>query len=114
MLSTSTFRSWALALAGAEEVPHFDKPSFRYKGKIFATLWEEENKAMLKLPPELQAQFCERDPDAFSPVPGAWGKQGATFVLLANADAGIFQEALNAAYNALVQSSASKKRNDRR
>jgi hypothetical protein len=77
------FRKLALSLPGAEEREHMDHPDFRVGGKIFATLgYPDESFAMVRLAPELQAQFVKEDPDIFTPVKGAWGKQGATHVRL--------------------------------
>ena len=77
------FRKLARRLRGAEEREHMDHPDFRLGGKIFATLgYPNESFAMVRLTPELQAQFVKEDPDIFAPVKGAWGKQGATHVRL--------------------------------
>ena len=100
----------ALALAGTEESPHFDKASFRIKKKIFATLWEKENRVMLKLPPEEQSVYCLYDPLSFSPVPGSWGAKGATFVQLATVKAVVLKEALEAAYKQHAQATNTGKK----
>jgi hypothetical protein len=42
MISPDEARALALALPGAEERDHHGRPSFRVRGKIFATLWEAE------------------------------------------------------------------------
>lgn len=102
MISQAIFRTLALAFPDAEEQPHFDKPSFRYKKKIFATLWEKDNRAMIRLPLPEQEVFCMYDSTMFFPVPGTWGKQGATFVDLARANKQIVKEALSVAYQALL------------
>jgi hypothetical protein len=92
----------ALSFPGSEEQPHFHLPSFRVKKKIFATLWEKENRAMLKLSLVSQSVFCSYDPAIFFPVPGGWGRQGATFVDLEKVPKIIFKDALSNAYNELV------------
>lgn len=61
---------------------HFELPSFRVKGKILATLHLHTHRAMVKLTPEQQQQFMDRDAKAFFPVQGSWGQKGATFVQL--------------------------------
>ena len=43
MISHDEARAVALALPGAVEQDHHGKPSFRIKGKIFATLWDAEH-----------------------------------------------------------------------
>lgn len=77
------FRKLALSLPGAEEREHMDHPDFRVGGKIFATLgYPNESFAMVRLSPKLQAQFVKEEPDIFTSVGGAWGRQGATHVRL--------------------------------
>jgi hypothetical protein len=41
VLSADDARRLALALPAATEQDHHGRPSFRVKGKIFATLWDE-------------------------------------------------------------------------
>lgn len=77
------FRALALSFPEATEQPHFDLPSFRVKKKIFATLWEDDGKAMVKLTPEQQDDYLEAHPGTLESVHGVWGAQGATFVQLA-------------------------------
>lgn len=103
MVTMQTFRDLALALPDAVELPHFNIPSFRVKKKIFATMWEKENKAMLKLTPIDQSVFCSYDDTVFYPVPGGWGKQGATFVDLKKVRKDMFKDALNLAYNTTIK-----------
>ncbi|MDQ6609859.1 MAG: MmcQ/YjbR family DNA-binding protein, partial [Bacteroidota bacterium] len=68
MVDFETFRTMALSLPGAEEQPHFNLPSFRINKKIFATLWENENRAMLKLSLISQSVFCSFNTSIFFPV----------------------------------------------
>jgi hypothetical protein len=106
MVSLETFRKIALAFPETEEQPHFHLASFRTKKKIFSTLWEKENKAMLKLPLAEQSVYCSLEKNIFYPVPGAWGKQGATFVDLDKVHKTILKEAMKIAY----QNAGKKKR----
>ncbi len=108
MVSIDSFRKLALSFPDAEEQPHFHLRSFRLKKKIFATLWEKENRAMLKLSLNDQSVFCLYDTKVFFPVPGAWGKQGATFVDLGKVKMAMFKDALTCAYNFLKEKSAPK------
>lgn len=109
MVSINNFRKLALAFPDAEEQPHFHLASFRVKKKIFATLWEKENRAMLKLSLVDQSVFCTYH-DVFSPVPGGWGTKGATFVDLGKVRADMFKDALKAAYTlAITKKSPVKK-----
>ncbi len=99
MITQQTYRNLALALPDVTELPHFDKQSFRWHDKIFATLWVKENLAMLKLSLIDQSVFCAFDNGlVFYPVPGGWGKQGATFVELVLVREDMFIDALNCAY----------------
>lgn len=77
--SADLMRAIALKLPEAMEAPHFDFPSFRVNGKIFATARLGEPLVMLKLPTELQQAMVAAHPDVFSLPPGAWAKGGATF-----------------------------------
>jgi hypothetical protein len=102
MVSLTVFRQLALSFPDAEEQPHFHLASFRVKKKIFATLWEKEYRAMLKLPLVEQSVFCAYEKDIFFPVPGAWGKKGATFVDLKKVRKGMLKDALGVAYSSLT------------
>lgn len=88
----------ALSFEGAVETPHFNKRSFRYKKKIFATLSEEEKKVMVKLPLVEQSVFCAFDSSIIYPVPGLWGKQGATFINLQKIKPVMLKDALTIAW----------------
>ena len=59
-------------------------PDFRVGGKIFATLgYPDDEWGMVALPPEQQAMAIEAEADSFMPAAGAWGRDGATLVNLA-------------------------------
>ena len=98
MVSIQTVRKIALSFPGAEEKPHFNIASFRNNNKIFATLWEKDDRVMLKLSAVSQSVYCSYNASIFTPVPGGWGKQGATFVNLKKVEAEIFSEAISTAY----------------
>lgn len=102
MVTSDEFRKMAISLPGTEEKPHFHLQSFRVNNKIFATLWEKEKRAMLKLSLVSQSVFCTYDKNVFYPVPGAWGKKGATFVDLNKVRKDMFKDALKRAYDELV------------
>jgi len=99
MTAIESFREIALSFPGVEEHPHFDKPSFRFKKKIFATLWEKEQRGMVRLSIIDQSVFCSNE--AFYPVPGGWGRQGATFVDLLKVKKGMLKDALMTAYKSI-------------
>ena len=89
----------ALALAGATESSHMQHPDFRVGGRIFATLGHPNSEwAMVKLTPDEQELFVQLDPDGFEPVPGGWGRQGATRVRLKSAKKAVVRDALQAAW----------------
>ena len=104
MVSLEAFRKLALSFKDAEEKPHFHLASFRIRKKIFATLWAKEKRAMIKLPIVDQSVFCSYDNTIFYPVPGGWGKKGATFVDLQKVQPKILKEALMIAYNDITKS----------
>jgi hypothetical protein len=110
MVSIDSFRKLALSFPGTDEQPHFHLQSFRVKKKIFATLWQKENRAMLKLSLVDQSVFCSYNDAVFYPVPGGWGKQGATFVDLAKVRKDMFKDALTTAYNGIVSKPPAKKK----
>ena len=78
MLTPDDIRAAALALPEAYEEAHFDIPSFRVAKKIFCTIHRDQPRAMLKLAPEDQHNLS--DGEAIEPVPGYWGRNGATFI----------------------------------
>ncbi len=61
-------RVLALSRPEAQEHPHFDRPSFRVRGKIFITLppvgEDGVRKVVLKLPPLVKESLRETDPAA--------------------------------------------------
>lgn len=98
MVTSSEFRQLALSFSQAEELPHFEKASFRIKKKIFASLSEKENRACLKLSEMQQSLFCTFDLNVIYPVPNKWGKQGWTFVNLDKVEKETLYDALHMAY----------------
>lgn len=82
------FRAISLAMPGAVEKPHWSRPSFAAPGKgkrsgpIFAVLWEDDGKAVLKLTPNQQAETIAAKPGTYEPVPGKWGERGYTLIRL--------------------------------
>jgi hypothetical protein len=98
-MTAAGFRRLALSLPDTAEGKHFHVPDFRVAGKIFATLaFEKEGYGMVKLTPEQQAGMVADAPEIFSPVPGGWGKGGATRVHLKNVSKEILEGALHVAW----------------
>ena len=98
MVSLQTARQLALSYEGAEEQPHFEKPSFRVKKKIFLTLDEKNQIACVKLDEIVQDIFCKIDKTLIYPVPNKWGKQGWTLIALKLIKKELFKEALTSSY----------------
>jgi len=98
MVSLKTARQLALSFEGAEEQPHFEKPSYRIKKKIFLTLDEKNNRACIKLAEIEQDIFCTIDKQMIYPVPNKWGQQGWTLIALKFIKKQLFQEALTASF----------------
>ena len=91
-------RQIALALPAASEAPHFDRTAFRTPRKIFATLNPVAGDLNLMFDPNLRDFFCEQAPYAMAPVPGGWGRAGATRCDLRLVDEPTLTSALVAAH----------------
>ena len=97
MATAKNLRRLALALEGTSEAPHFDRAAFKV-ARIYVTLAGDGKTANFKFTPDEQEFKCMMLPEAFAPVPNAWGKQGwttATLSKLGNAD---LQSALEMAW----------------
>ncbi len=93
------FRRIALSLPEACESSHMRHPDFRVGRKVFATLGYPDAKwGMVKLTPKQQQLFVAAEPKVFVPVKGAWGKGGATNVLLRQATAKSLRPAMEGAW----------------
>lgn len=91
-------RAIALALPFANERDHHGRPSFRVAGKIFATLWAAERRAMVKLGRSEQAAALALAPETFAPAPGGWGHSGWTRVQLDRVSAEELRQMLRSAW----------------
>lgn len=109
MVSIATARKLALSLPEAEEHSHFHLPDFRVKKKIFASLHEDKNLVMVRLSVIDQSVFCAIDPTIIYPVPGGWGRKGATFVNLKIVKKEILMDALTTAWKTVAPVSLVKK-----
>ncbi len=80
-------------------------PDFRVGKRIFASLgYPNAGCAVLRLTLEQLEMLVAAEPAMFSPVPGGWGKNGATILSLAHADDTTARSALAmAAADLLVQ-----------
>jgi hypothetical protein len=91
-------RKLALSLDGASAAPHFDRTAFRTPRKIFATLANSGVDISLMFDAATQEFYCEQAPEMFAPVPGGWGRMGATRCVLKSADEATLLSALKAAH----------------
>ncbi len=98
MVSISTAKEMALAFPETDEHQHFDKPAFRVRSKIFATVHLKDRIVVVKLTPEDQSVFCRFDNTVIYPVAGAWGRQGWTMIELKKVRKEMFRDALTVAY----------------
>ena len=86
-MKVSDFRRIALSLDGAEEGSHMGSADFRVGGRIFATLAAQaKGYGNLMLTVEQQEEFVQELPEMFLPIPGGWGRMGATHIRLAKAN----------------------------
>jgi hypothetical protein len=109
MSNAADFRRIALALEGTSEAPHFDRAAFKVK-RIYATLAADRRTANLKFAPDEQEMKCLLAPEAFAPVPNAWGQQGWTIVTLSKLSATELKAALEIAWRHSLPSKASAKK----
>ena len=91
-------RKLALAFEGVAEVLHVDRPAFRTKRKIFATLPPDESAVNLMFDVATQEFFCEQAPGVIEPLPGGWGRMGMSRCDLKQADEALVHSALKAAH----------------
>jgi len=98
MVSIDTVRQLALSFPETDEHPHFERKAFRVKKKIFATMDEKLKRVMVKLTLMDQSVFCTFDKTVIYPVPGGWGRKGATYIELVKIKKAMFKDALTVAY----------------
>jgi hypothetical protein len=96
-MTVDEYRRIALGMDGAIESAHMGHPDFRAHGRIFATIQTEERGGLM-LTPEQQHTLLRDHPEMFVPESGAWGLQGATRVLFAQADEDVVGEAMTLAW----------------
>jgi len=95
-VSADEARALALGLSEAVEADHHGRPSFRVRGKIFATLWDEDRMNVMLDEGGIRTAV-DRDPDACSEV--WWGRRlAAVAVTLSQVDAPFLRELLTDAW----------------
>ena len=97
MAAAKDLRRVAMALDGTSEAPHFDRAAFKV-ARIYVTLAADGKTANFKFTPDEQEFKCMMLPDAFAPVPNAWGKQGWTTATLSALSKADLQSALETAW----------------
>lgn len=106
-MTAEDFRRIALSLPGAEQGSHMGAVDFRVGGRIFATLASvKQGYGNLMLDPEQQAAFVGELPEVFLPIPGGWGKNGATHIRLSAANEDVLSGALHTAWKLRVDKNA--------
>jgi hypothetical protein len=110
-MDAEDFRRLALSLEGAEQSSHMGSPDFRVGGRIFATLASQsQGYGNLMLTPEQQAAFLDEAPEIFVPVPGGWGRMGATHIRLAVVTEDVLAGALRTAWKLRIEKNAKTSR----
>jgi hypothetical protein len=110
MPDLETARQIAMSLPNTVEQDHFGIPSFRVNNRIFSTLWIHDNKMMVKLPLIEQSAFSSIGKDAVYPVPNKYGGMGCTLFELSKVSPELLTDALNVAYQAVIDKTTKKKR----
>jgi hypothetical protein len=101
MATAADLRRIALSLAGTIEAPHFDRAAFKV-ARIYVTLAADGRTANFKFTPDEQEFKCVLAPEAFTPVPGGWGRQGWTTAKLSALSAAELKDALEMAWRHAV------------
>ena len=101
MSTSADLRRLALSLDGTIEAPHFERTAFRVR-RIYVTLAADGKTANFMFSPEQQEFKCLLAPEAFAPVPNAWGRRGATTAILAALSIAELDDALRTAWSRAV------------
>ena len=112
MSTSADLRRLALSLQGTIESPHFDRTAFRAK-RIYVTLAADGKTANFMFAPDQQEFKCLMAPDAFAPVPNAWGRRGATTAILSKLTTAELEDALRTAWTRAVSSTRTPRRRPR-
>jgi hypothetical protein len=109
MATGKDLRRMALALEGTTEAPHFERAAFK-AARIYVTLAADGRSANFMFTPDEQEFKCMLAPEAFAPVPNAWGKQGWTTAILSKLSAAELKAALEMAWAHGVAKKKAKRR----
>jgi len=114
-MTPADFRRIALSLEGAEEGSHMGAVDFRVGGRIFATLAAvKQGYGNIMITPEKQAAFVAEAPGVFIPIPGGWGRNGATHIVLKAATKDMAEGALRTAWKLRVEKNQKTKTKPRK
>jgi hypothetical protein len=108
MATAKDLRRIALSLEGTTEAPHFDRAAFKV-ARIYVTLAADGRTANFKFTPDEQELKCLLAPEAFAPVPNAWGQQGWTAAKLSALSAADLEAALETAWRHAVPKKRARK-----
>ena len=108
-LSAARARKLLLRFDDASQAPHFDRVAFRTPRRIFATLAGDGRDVNFMFDPLDQETFCEMAPQVLSPVPGGWGRMGATRCARKEAGEALFLAASEAAHARASQPRSSRR-----
>jgi hypothetical protein len=105
MITKAILHSVVLSFPHTEVVAHFDRDGFKVIGRrMFASYLERDNTANVFLTPKEQKLFCKMDKTNIFPVPNKWGEKGATTFVLNSVSRETLMEALQSAYNDVINS----------
>jgi hypothetical protein len=107
MATGHDLRRLALSLEGTTEAPHFDRAAFKV-ARIYVTLAPDRKTANFKFTPDEQEFKCMLAPEAFAPIPNAWGRQGWTTATLSKLTAKELKGALQMAWMHAVKKQAKR------
>jgi hypothetical protein len=108
MATAKDLRRIALSLEGTTEAPHFDRAAFKV-ARIYVTLAANGRTANFKLTSDEQELKCLLAPEAFVPLPNAWGQQGWTTVKLSALSTAELKAALEMAWRHAVPKKRARK-----
>jgi hypothetical protein len=97
MATAKDLRRLAMALEGTSEAPHFDRAAFKV-ARIYVTLAADGKTANFRFTPDEQEFKCMMAPEAFAPLPNAWGRQGWTMATLSALSTADLKSALETAW----------------
>jgi len=98
-MTTEDARAMLTSFEGATESEHHGHPDFRVGGKIFATLWPDEGRTVLRLPMPL-AESLAAEPSGPQRIVGRSGGMGWLSIQLADVSAETVRPLAELAYEA--------------